>query len=293
MQITLSTDKRRLVITGATGFIGSYFIKKSTAHETIPFSFHNGDITTLDLSGCDAVLHLAALVHQMNGADPKQYQEINVTKTLELAKKAKQSGVKQFIFMSTVKVYGEESDTIYTETTPCHPRDDYGMSKLHAEQALQALEDEYFTVSIIRTPIVYGVGVKANIRNLINLIQKVPVLPFGNTNNQRSMVYIGNLCALIESIFEQRASGIFLACDDTSLSTTQFIREITSALEKECYLVDIPFFENLLKHLKPTFHQRLFGNLIVDNTLTKQRLQFNNPYTVQEGIKHMIKGDLK
>ncbi|MDP2076952.1 MAG: NAD-dependent epimerase/dehydratase family protein [Sulfuricurvum sp.] len=284
----------KILLTGANGFVGSYLLDKYRLEYQIKtFSFLFDNFDSLDLRSINAIIHLSALVHQMDGANASEYEKVNVVQTLQLAKKAKGAGVRHFIFMSTVKVYGEESDTVYTETTPCHPRDDYGMSKLNAEQALQALEDEYFTVSIIRTPIVYGAGVKANIKNLINLIQKVPVLPFGNTNNQRSMVYIGNLCALIKSIFEQRASGIFLACDDTSLSTTQFIREITSALEKECYLVDIPFFENLLKHLKPTFHQRLFGNLIVDNTLTKQRLQFHNPYTVQEGIKRMIEGDCK
>lgn len=288
---TLSpTNPKKLIITGATGFIGTHFIH-ATSHDVTPFSFQQGDIDTLDLSGFDAIIHLAALVHQMNGADKSKYERVNVAQTLDLAIKAKIDGVKQFLFMSTIKVYGEESDTIYTESTACHPKDDYGMSKLRAEQALQALEDEHFTVSIIRTPIVYGAGVKANIKNLSNLIQKVPFLPFGNTKNQRSMVYVGNLCALLETILEQRASGIFLACDDTSLSTTQFIREIATDLEKKCYLVDIPLFETLLKYLKPTFHQRLFGNLIVDNAETKKRLGFSNPYSVKEGIKAMLRGN--
>lgn len=278
----------KILLTGSNGFIGSYLMHTSASNTFIPFSFRNGDIHALDFSTVDSVIHLAALVHQMNGADKSEYERVNVVQTLELAMKAKIEGVKQFIFMSTVKVYGEESDTIYTETTPCHPRDDYGMSKLNAEQALQALENEHFTVSIIRTPIVYGSGVKANIRNLINLIQKVPILPFANTKNQRSMVYIGNLCALLETILKQQTSGIFLACDDTSLSTTQFIREIAAALGKECYLIDIPLFETLLKYLKPTFHQRLYGNLLVDNTETKKKLGFSNPYSIKEGIKAMI-----
>lgn len=279
-------------MTGANGFIGSYFINQyKETYKIKTFSFLKDDFETIDYSNLDAIVHLSALVHQMNGASADEYKRVNVTQTLQLAKKAKDAGVRHFIFMSTIKVYGEESDTIYTETTPCHPRDDYGTSKMHAEQALRALEDENFTVSIIRTPIVYGAGVKANILNLINLIQKIPVLPFGNTKNQRSMVYIGNLCALLGTILEQQASGTFLACDDTSLSTTQFIREIATALGKKCYLVDIPLFESLLKYLKPTVHQRLFGNLIADNTETKKRLKFSNPYNTKEGVKAMLGGN--
>lgn len=281
----------KILLTGANGFIGSHFIRYAASHEIIPFSFHRGDIKTLDISGYDAVIHLAALVHQMNGADPAAYEQINVIRTLELAKKAKSDGVRQFIFMSTVKVYGEESTAVYTETTPCYPQDDYGISKLHAEQELQKLSDERFTVSIIRTPIVYGAGVKANIKNLISLIRKIPVLPFGNTRNRRSMVYVGNLCALIERVLERRADGIFLACDDISLSTSEFIRKIADTLGKNLYLIDIPLFENLLKYLKPSIHQRLFGNLTVDNRLTKERLGFDNPYTIEEGINTMLQSN--
>lgn len=280
-----------ILLTGAAGFVGSHFTRYTTSHNIIPFSFHSSNIDALNLSGIDTILHLAALVHQMNGADPEAYNRINSIRTLELAKKAKQDGVKQFVFMSTVKVYGEESDTVYTETTPCHPQDDYGKSKLQAEQELQKLSDATFVVSIIRTPIVYGAGVKANIKNLITLIQKIPVLPFGNTKNQRSMVYIGNLCALITHIIEHRNEGIFLASDDTSLSTSDLIRSIARALNKKLYLVDIPLFEYLLKLIKPSFHQRLFGNLLIDSTPTKEHLGFRNPYSTEEGIKNMIQGE--
>lgn len=283
----------KLLLTGASGFIGNHFVKYAGMHEITPFSFHNGDINALNMSKYNAVVHLAALVHQMNGADTAVYEQVNVTRTLELALKAKYDGVKQFIFISTVKVYGEESNTVYSETTPCHPKDDYGMSKLHAEKELQHLSDEHFTVSIIRTPIVYGTGVKGNIKSLIQLIRKTPILPFGNTKNQRSMVYVGNLCALINSVLEYQTSGIFLACDDVSLSTTEFIRKIAITLEKKLYLIDAPFFEKILKLIKPSLHKRLFGNLIIDNTQTKIQLAFNNPYTVEEGIKYMMEGDLK
>lgn len=278
----------RILLTGATGFIGKHFININAFHDITPFSFQSGDINSTNFSNYEVIIHLAALVHQMNGADPQTYETINVTRTLELAKKAKKDGVKQFIFISTVKVYGEESDTVYTENTHCNPKDDYAMSKLHAEQELQKLLCEHFTVSIIRTPIVYGTGVKANIKNLIELVGAVPILPFGDTHNIRSMVYVGNLSALIERVLIQRREGIFIACDDTSLSTTQFIQKIADAMEKKRYLMKIPLFEYLLKHFKPSFYKRLFGNLIIDNSLTKKQLNFSNPYTTDQGIWIML-----
>ncbi|MCT7601865.1 NAD-dependent epimerase/dehydratase family protein [Aliarcobacter butzleri] len=280
-----------LLITGSNGFVGNYFINKyKEKYDIRIFSFLKDDINTLDCNTIDIVFHLSALVHQMGGASANEYEKINVIQTIELAKKAKESGVKHFVFMSTVKVYGEETNSKYTENTVCNPEDDYGKSKLKAEQELQKLEDENFKISIIRTPIVYGYGVKANIKNLINLVNKVPVLPFGKIKNKRSMVYIGNLCHLVDEIIIQKKSGIFLACDDEPFSTSKFIELIAKNIEKKTYLIKIPFFESLLKILKPSFHKRLYGSLEIDNTITKEKLNLKNPYDVEDGIKLMIKG---
>ncbi|MCG3679252.1 NAD-dependent epimerase/dehydratase family protein [Aliarcobacter butzleri] len=282
----------KLLITGSNGFIGNYFINNYKSKYNIKtFSFLKDDINTLDCNTIDVVFHLSALVHQMGGASANEYEKINVIQTIELAKKAKESGVKHFVFMSTVKVYGEETNSKYTENTVCNPEDNYGKSKLKAEQELQKLEDENFKISIIRTPIVYGYGVKANIKNLINLVNKVPVLPFGKIKNKRSMVYIGNLCHLVDEIIIQKKSGIFLACDDEPLSTSKLIELITKNLNRKMYLIKIPFFETLLKILKPSFHKRLYESLEIDNTITKEKLNLKNPYGVEDGIKLMIKGE--
>lgn len=297
---------KKLLITGSNGFIGNYFINKyKDKYEIKTFSFFKNNINSLDCSGVNVVFHLSALVHQMSGASASEYEKINVIQTIELAKKVKENAAKHFIFMSTVKVYGEETNNKYTENTVCNPEDDYGKSKLKAEQELQKLEDENFKISIIRTPIVYGYGVKANIKNLINLVNKVPVLPFGKIKNKRSMVYIGNLCHLVDEIIIQKKSGIFLACDDEPLSTSKLIELIAKNLdlvkrsgcrtitlrEKKMYLIKIPFFETLLKILKPSFHKRLYGSLEIDNTITKEKLNLKNPYGVEDGIKLMIKGE--
>jgi nucleoside-diphosphate-sugar epimerase len=283
---------KKLLITGSSGFIGSYFINKyKDKYDIKSFSFLKDDFKSLDCSGVDVVLHLSALVHQMGGASVDKYERVNVTQTLELARKAKESGVGHFVFMSTVKVYGEETKSKYSEDSNCNPEDEYGKSKLKAELELQKLEDKDFKVSIVRTPIVYGYGVKANIKSLVNLVNKVPVLPFGKIENKRSMVYIGNLCHLVEVVITQKEAGVFLSSDDEPLSTSKLIELITKNLDKKIYLVKIPFFESLLKILKPSFHKRLYGSLEIDNTISREKLNLINPYSVEKGIRLMIKGE--
>jgi len=299
---------KRIVLTGSNGFVGSYFINHyKDKYDIKKFSFLNDKLEILDLNRIDVVFHLSALVHQMGGASANEYERVNVIQTVNLAKKAKASGVKQFIFMSTVKVYGEETESAYTENSVCHPEDEYGRSKLKAENELLKLEDEAFKVSIIRTPIVYGYGVKANIKNLVNLVQKISILPFSGIENRRSMVYVGNLCHLVDEVIRFRvkhgmteechpeldsgSQNIFLASDDEPLSTLKLIKLIAKNLDKKVYLIKIPFFEALLKLLKPSFHKRLYGSLEVDNTITKQKLNLKNPYSVEEGIGLMLKGE--
>jgi len=283
---------KNILITGSSGFLGTYFINKySNSYDINIFSFLNDKLEKLDLNTTSVIIHLSALVHQMGGATKEEYERVNVMQTLELAKKAKKSGVEHFIFMSSIKVYGEESTGIYSELSECHPQDEYGLSKLNAELELHKLEDDSFKVSIVRTPIVYGYGVKANIKNLISLVTKVSVLPFGNINNKRSMVYIGNLCHLVDMIIEKKQGGIFLASDDTPLSTTNLIELIAKELDKKVYLLNIPFFPWLLKKLKPSFYKRLYESLEVDNTKTKEILNLKNPYSVEDGIRYMIRGE--
>jgi nucleoside-diphosphate-sugar epimerase len=284
---------KKLLLTGARGFIGRYFQKEYAYKYTIQtFSFLKDDMETLHVKGVEAIIHLSALVHQMGGASDEAYEQVNVAQTLQLARKAKANHVKQFIFMSTVKVYGEESDRAYTEISPCHPEDAYGRSKLKAEQELKALADNDFIVSIIRTPIVYGRGVKANMQNLMKLIDTIPLLPLGGIENKRSFVYIGNLCALLNTLIDQRKGGIFLAGDDAPLSTTELIQELAKVKKKKLLLIQLPLFAMFLKWVKPSFYKRLFESLTVDNRYTKEVLQFKNPYSMQEGIAMMIQGSV-
>ncbi len=278
-----------ILLTGANGFIGSYF--KDTYNEKYnikTFSFLNDNLTELSLSGIDTIVHLSALVHQMGGANKEEYENINVSQTLDLVTKAKKSGVKHFIYMSTVKVYGEETNIPYTENTVCKPKDNYGKSKLKAEVELVKLGEDDFIISIIRTPIVYGYGVKANMKNLINLVKKMPILPFSDIKNRRSMVYIGNLCHLIDVLSEKKKNGLFLASDDKALSTKTLIELISNVLNKRVYLIKLPFFKEILKKIKPLFYKRLYESLEIDNSITREDLEFTNLYSVEDGIKFML-----
>ncbi len=281
----------RLLLTGSSGFIGSYFQSNySDKYDIKTFSFLNDDLESLDLGEIDVIVHLSALVHQMGGAAKEEYQRVNVDNTLALAQKAKQSGVKQFVFMSSIKVYGEENDSPYTETTECKPVDDYGVSKLEAENRLREMADESFTVSILRTPIVYGKRVKANILNLVKLVDRVPVLPFGGIDNRRSMVYIGNLCDMIDRISESESGGVFLAGDDQPVSTTELIEIIAKARGRKVTLLKLPLFPQLLKTVKPSFYKRLYKSLEVDNDWTKKVLGFENRVSTEKGIDKMLEG---
>lgn len=282
----------KILLTGAHGFIGSYFRKKyASVYQFKTFSFSHDTLNELILDDVEIILHLAAIVHRPNTQE-KEYMKVNVQKTLELAQKAKGSGVKQFVFISTIAVYDPKL-TCINENSLLKPKTLYGKSKLEAEKQLQFLEDESFKVSILRPPMVYGYNAPGNIHSLMKLINKMPILPFGNITNQRSFVYIGNLCAMINCIIQSKSNGTFLASDDTPLSTTKLIELISSTKNKKVYLLHIKGFARFLQWFKPSLYQRLFENLAIDNTQTKQTLCFKNPYSSEEGIRLMIQEDDK
>ena len=138
---------------------------------------------------------------------------------------------------------------------------------------------------------IYGKNAPGNIDSLVKLVKKLPIIPLGGIENKRSFISIQNLCHSIDEIIFQQKAGIFLASDDEPLSTSRLIELIAKNLDKKIYLIKLPFFESLLKLVKPSFHKRLYGSLEVDNSITKEKLNLKNPYGVEEGIGMMIKGD--
>lgn len=283
---------KKILVTGSNGYLGSSFIEQfKNKYSFVNFSLLTQKLTDIDFSDVGAVLHCAALVHQKQEHSYEKYHEVNVEYPVDLAKLAKANGVRQFVFISTIAVYGED-EKVLSENSVCNPVTHYGKSKLEAEKQLMELNDEDFILSTIRPPMVYGKDAPGNIDSLVKLVKKVPIVPLGGIDNKRSFVFIQNLCHLVDMVISQEQAGVFLASDDEPLSTTRLIELIAKSLDKKIYLIRVPFFESLLKLLKPSFHKRLYGSLEVDNSLTKESLNLTNPYSVEEGIELMLNGKL-
>jgi len=281
-----------ILITGSHGYVGSNFINAyKHKHIFSTFSLQKHSLNELHIENIDTVLHCAALVHKKDKFNHEQYYEINTIYPIELAKKAKKYGVKQFIFLSSIAVYGSTL-TCIDENSECVPDTPYGKSKLVAEKGLKEVEDENFTVSIVRFPMVYGKNAPGNIKNLIRIIQKMPILPFKDIDNKRSFIYIDNLLGMLQQIVILKKGGVFLASDDQTISTTHLIQNISQRLHLKHYFIAVPFFEKVLKIINPSLHKKLYDDLIVHNTQSKEKLNYTNPYTTDEGIQKML-GDKK
>lgn len=281
----------RILITGADSFVGKNFIDNSKYKSVEEISLFNHNPEVIDFSKYEVIIHLVAIVHQSKTIPEDQYYKINRDLCINVAEHAKNAGVKQFIFLSSVKVYGAfiPDSGPWTEDSYCIPEDSYGKSKFEAELALKQMEDSDFTVSIIRTPLVYGVGVKANMLSILKLVNKFPILPLAKVNNKRSFSYAGNLVAFIDRIIEKKASGIFIAMDEKPLSTTDLVNYISKYLDKKIFLFRMPHF--LIKlgiYLIPNIFDRLYGSFELDNSKTLDILDFKPPFSTEEGIEKMV-----
>lgn len=281
----------KILVTGSNSFIGNNFIKNSKYSEIDKISLVNNKPEDVDFSKYDVVLHLAAIVHAKKKQPKQRYFEINTNLCLSIAEKAKQTGVKQFIFISTIRVYGkyEKEKGPWNEDSPCFPDDYYGMSKYQAEIELRKLEDKNFTVSIIRPPLVYGEDAPANMLSLIKLVERFPVLPFKSVKNSRHFVSVENLTMFIEKIILLRATGIFIACDQRPLSTTELVSLIAKHLNKNPHLVRIP--DVIIKiglFLIPKYFERLYCSFKIDNKKTLEVLKIEPVFLVEESIMKMV-----
>jgi nucleoside-diphosphate-sugar epimerase len=305
-----------IVLTGATGFVGSAVLKKlvelnhsttvvrrspstkndKKSNEIIINSIDSKTDWKDSLSGADVIIHCAARVHVMNekSEDPLfEFREVNLKGTLNLAEQAIKSDVKRFVFISTIKVGGESSETGHplTEKMAHIPEDPYGLSKYEAEQALSKLAmNSGMEVVIIRPTLIYGPGVKANFETMIKWLSKGVPLPLGATTNKRSLVALDNLVDFIALCVEhpKAANETFYISDDNDLSTTQLLKKLSDALNKRCYLLPIP---SKLLSLALTicglksFSTRLLGSLQVSPNKAKALLDWKPAVTVEEAFK--------
>lgn len=248
-----------------------------------------------DLQGIDTVVHLAARVHVMkdSSVEPLQaYREVNVQGTERLARQAADAGVNRFIFLSTVKVNGEENRKTYTESDRPSPMDSYGISKMEAELKLRKIAAETgMAVVILRPPLVYGPGVKANFLKLLQTVDRRMPLPFAGVKNQRSLIYVDNLVdAIVSCVLHPNAPGqTFLVSDGKDVSTPELIRMIAAALQKQPRLFRFPplalYIAGRLTGKGPAV-DRLIGSLTVDTGKIKNELGWTAPFTLEEGLQN-------
>lgn len=308
-----------VLITGASGFVGGSLVKYLSrfylVRALVRHPKNSADLSVEYVSGfnlskeshpgyifseVDVVVHCAARVHVMNetNADPLEaFRQINVRGTINLATQAADSGVKRFIYLSSVKVNGESTEPgrPFTSDDIPSPSDAYGISKYEAESALQALAIKTgMEVVIIRPPLIYGYGVKANFAALIRLVRTGIPLPFGLANqNRRSFVAIDNLLSFIKECISnpKAANQIFLISDGQDLSTKSLLKEIALASNKSISLIPIPisflrFFLEIIG--KSSVAERLFGNLQVDISKCYDLLEWKPPVRIRQTLRQAV-----
>ena len=306
------------VVTGATGFVGAHLIPAlrgagwtvraavRSAGGSLPAAVEPvvvGDLTDAPdlreaLAGVDAVIHLAGRAHVMRetAADVEgAFRRANVEATRHLAERAAAAGVRRFVFLSSVKVNGERTgDRPFTEADAPAPEDAYGRSKWRAEQALHAIAAATgLEVAVIRPPLVYGPGVRANFLRLLRLVERGVPLPLGSVCNRRSLVGVWNLCDLIVACaaLPAAAGETFLVSDQQDLSTPALIRAIATAMGRPARLVPFPVAAlRLAARLagQGDAVERLVGSLLVDATRATRVLVWKPATTVEEGLRQTV-----
>jgi len=304
----------KILVTGASGFIGRAIVPHliQAGYEVVASSrntnFRHSNTTTYPIQDLgpdtdwrealidvDTVIHLAARVHiisdkaQDHLADNRR---INTEGTRKLAKDAAASGVKHFIFMSTIKVNGESSgpNPFCSHDLPA-PKDPYATAKLEAEDALlQTISSSKMRATIIRSPLVYGPGVKGNFISLLKICMQGWPLPFGSVNNRRSMIYLGNLVDLVHQIVQNLpvSSKIYLCRDPQDISTPELIRKTSNALGVKPLIIPFPlrilhFSAALIG--KSAIICRLTESLYVDDSPTRMDLDWTPPFSMLKGLK--------
>lgn len=260
---------KRVLIAGAGSYIGmqlaAHLLQSEREYEVRELDVQK-PFDSSAFSGWDVVVHVAGIAHQRETAENAPlYQAVNCDLALKVARMARAQGVRQFIFLSSMSVYGLTHGHITAQTQPA-PTTHYGKSKWAAEQGLQQLADETFRVAVLRPPMVYGRGCRGNYPRLSALAQSVPFFP--GVKNQRSMVYIGTLCACIQWLMDEGQEGLFFPQNRDYVCTVQMVREIARCHGRRVRLV--PGFGWLIRWMagRVSTVDKLFGDLTYDQALS-------------------------
>ena len=281
---------KKILITGANSYIGTSF-EKYLARFGDDYLIDTVDMIgdswkSKDFSGYDCVFHVAGIAHQKETLrNAHIYYEVNRNLAVATAKKAKCDGVKQFILLSSMSVYGMETGVITKNTVP-HPKSHYGKSKLQADEKIVKLNCDNFRVVILRPPMVYGKGCKGNYQRLRDFALKSPIFP--DYPNRRSMLFIDNLCEFVKNTIDEARQGLFLPQNAEYMNTSKMVKEIAAANGKYVRLTTI--FNPFIRIAPFKIIKKVFGSLIYDdndivNNIGTQKSVFLLESNTKEPIK--------
>ena len=285
---------KKILVTGANSYIGTSFdnhMKTFLGEYSVDImDMIDGTWREKSFAGYDAVFHVVGIAHSDNGnvskEEEKKYYEINTDLAIETAKKAKDDGVKQFVYMSSIIVYGDSNPIgkpkVITADTPVSPANYYGDSKVQAEKGILELADEGFKAAIVRSPMVYGKNSKGNYPTLAKMALKLPLFPY--VKNQRSMIYVGNLCEFIRLLITNEDSGIFCPQNSVYTNTSEMVKQIALCHGKKRPMIKgFGWFLRILSHMTPIIN-KAFGNLSYDMELSEYKDNYRI-VTFEESIK--------
>lgn len=257
---------KKILITGANSYIGTSFEKYMAQwpelYQVDTIDMIDGTWREKDFSCYDCVYHVAGIAHIKETAENAHvYYEVNRDLAVQTAEKAKADGVSQFIFLSTMAVYGVEEGVIYLDTVPA-PKSHYGKAKYEAELQLNSLKDENFVVSIMRPPMVYGDGCKGNYQSLVKIARVMPIFP--DYQNKRSMIHIDRLSWFVKQLVDNRSSGVFFPQDEEYVCTCKMVEQISISMGRHIKLLKV--LNPALSFLKATTSKgkKAFGTLVYD-----------------------------
>lgn len=289
---------KKILITGAGSYIGTsvaaYLENWQDAYRVDTLDMLGDGWKHADFSGYDSVFHVAGIAHSDSGKIPAEkealYYSVNRDLTVQTAQKAKDAGVKQFVFMSSAIVYGDSApvgkDKYITKETVPSPANCYGHSKLQAELGLQALESEDFRVVILRPPMIYGPGSKGNYPVLSRLAGMLPVFPL--VENRRSMLYIGNLAEFVRLMIDREERGTFWPQNAEYSNTSRLVKQIAEAKGKRVHLVKgFAWALKLLSCVTPLVN-KAFGSMCYDMAMSDYPEDYRK-FTLEESIKETEK----
>ncbi len=259
---------KSILITGKNSYIGTslenWLMREPDKYKVDKVDMKDGSWKEKDFSQYDVVFHVAGIAHIKETSDNQDlYYKVNRDLAYETAQKSKQDGVEQFVFLSSMSVYGIENGVI-DKNTPLNPNSAYGKSKIEAEELINKLRDDSFTVATLRPPMVYGKGCRGNYPRLVGLALKTPIFPM--VDNKRSMIYIDNLSEFVKHLIDNKSGGLFFPQNAEYVNTSEMVRLIAEVHGKRVVLTKL--FNPLLRLLNVSTVNKVFGDLVYDMSMS-------------------------